>query len=350
MPIACSLGLSGPATPMIAPLSLNLNGSAITVSTALAHAMRAADPEGMAAPPRSARSLRAVIEARRAAGEAPLTFAVVFPFSMHNYALRYWLAEAGVDPDRDLRLVVTPPPRMAARLASGEIDGFCVTAPWNALAVAQGHGEIMIYSSEIWRVGPDKIFGVTTDWASRHPRTLLALLRALLRAAAWCDEESNRAELGAILARDSYLQAPLQIVRQSLLGAPPYAPGAPAGVTRDYIIYHRYAASFPWRSHAVWFLTQMLRWGQIDTPVDIQGVAEQVYRPDLFRLAAAQVGEPAPLVDEKVEGAHDVAWRLEEASAPINMAPDLFFDGGVFDAAQPRRYLDGFDIGRAPLS
>ncbi len=347
MPIACSLGLSGPVTPMIAPFSLNLNGSAVTVSKSLAAAMRAADPQGMAARPRTARPLRAVIEARRAAGQPPLTFAVVFPFSMHNYELRYWLAEAGIDPDRDLRLVITPPPRMAARLASGEIDGFCVTAPWNALAVAEGTGEIMIYAAEIWRVGPDKVFGVTADWAERHPRTLQALLRGLLRAALWCDDPANRAELGVILAGEIYLDAPVEIVSQSLTGAPPYAQGEPGEASLDYMIYHRYAASFPWRSHAVWFLTQMLRWGQIGPEVDILATAEAVYRPDLFRLAAAELGESAPLVDEKVEGAHAERWRLDEAGpVSIDMAPDLFFDGRLFDAAQPQRYAASFDIGR----
>lgn len=346
LPIACSLGLSGPATPMIAPFSLNLNGSAITVSRALAEAMRHADPEGMRARPRTARPLKAAIEARRAAGEAPLTFAVVFPYSMHNYELRYWLAEAGIDPDADLRLVITPPPRMAARLASGEIDGFCVTAPWNALAVAEGTGEIMIYAAEIWRVGPDKVLGLTTDWAERHPNTLQALLRALLKAAAWCDEPANRAALGAILAGADYLDIPVEVVRQSLIGSPPYAQGEPGEASLDYVIYHRYAASFPWRSHAVWFLSQMLRWGQIGPEVDIPAIAEQVYRPDLFRIAAARAASPAPLVDEKVEGAHAGPWRLDEATSPIRMAPDLFFDGRLFDAAQPRRYAESFEIGR----
>ena len=347
MPIACSLGLSGPITPMIAPFSLNLNGSAVTVSRSLAEAMRAADPRGMAARPRTARPLRAVIEARRAAGQPPLTFAVVFPFSMHNYELRYWLAEAGIDPDRDLRLVITPPPRMAARLASGEIDGFCVTAPWNALAVAEGTGEIMIYAAEIWRVGPDKVFGVTADWAERHPRTLQALLRGLLRAAVWCDEPGNRAELGSILAGEAFLNAPVEIVSQSLTGAPPYALGEPGEVSLDYMIYHRYTASFPWRSHAIWFLTQMRRWGQIGPEVDITATAEAVYRPDLFRQAASELGEAAPLVDEKVEGAHAEPWRLDEAGpASIDMAPDLFFDGRLFDAAQPERYAASFEVGR----
>ncbi len=346
MPIASTLGLSGQAVPMITPFSLNLNGSAITVSSALAKAMRAADPEGMSRRPRTARPLRAVIEARRAAGEPTLTFAVVFPFSMHNYELRYWLAEAGIDPDRDVRLVITPPPRMAQRLASGEVDGFCVTAPWNALAVSQGSGEIVAYASEIWRVGPDKVLGLTTQWAQRHPATLQALLRALLRSAIWCDAPRNRAELAAILAGPDYLDAPVEVVGQSLVASPDYSADEPGEPSLDYMIYHRYAASFPWRSHAVWFLTQMLRWGQIGPDVDITATAETVYRPDLFRLAAAALGEPAPLVEEKVEGAHAEPWLLDEATTPIQMGPDLFFDGRRFDAAQPHRYAAGFEIGR----
>ncbi|MDB5451811.1 MAG: thiamine biosynthesis protein, partial [Caulobacteraceae bacterium] len=154
MTLAASMGVGGERTPMTVPLSLNLNGSAVTVSTALAAAMRAIDPQGMAAHPRTAAPLARLIAARHAFGERPLIFAVVFPYSMHAYELRYWLAAAGIDPDRDLRLVVAPPQRMAERLAAGEIDGFCVTAPWNALSVSQGVGEIVVYASDIWRMGP----------------------------------------------------------------------------------------------------------------------------------------------------------------------------------------------------
>jgi nitrate/nitrite transport system substrate-binding protein len=346
MALAVSLGVCGEQTRMVTPFSLNLNGSAITISAALAQAMRELDPEGMAQRPRSARPLKAMIDARRKAGGPPLTFAVVFPFSVHNYELRYWAAAAGIDPDRDLRIVVTPPPRMAARLASGEIDGFCVGAPWNALSVAQGTGEIMIYASEIWRVGPDKVFGTTEAWAEKNPTALKALLRALIKAASWADEPENRAELASILARPDYVDAPEEVVASSLVGSPPYAPGEPGPDSIDYIIYHRYAASFPWRSHAVWFLTQMLRWGQIGLEVDIPATAEAVYRPDLYRAAAAELGAPTPLVDEKVEGLHAASWMLDEATAPIAMGPDLFFDGRSFDAAQPQRYATGFEIGR----
>lgn len=347
MTLAASLGVGGEKTPICVPMSLNLNGSAVTVSRALAQAMRQVDPEGMAQSPRTARPLARLIAGRKARGERMLTFAVVFPYSTHNYQLRYWMAQAGIDPDRDVRMVVVPPPRMAALLRSGDIDGFCVTAPWNAVAVAEGTGEIMIYASELWRLGPDKVFGLGQRWVEANPETAQALVRALLRAAAWCDAPDNRAELAAILARPQYVGAPEEIVRMSLVGSPPYAAGQPGPESLDYIVYHRYAASFPWRSHAVWFLSQMLRWGQIGPDADIAATAEAVWRPDLFRAAAADLGEPAPLVDEKVEGAHAAPWRLDEATAPIPMAPDLFFDGKVFDAAQPGAYAASFEITRA---
>ena len=346
LPLAVNLGLSGEPTPMIAPLSLNLNGSAITVSTALADAMRAADPESMTARPRLATALAAVIAERAARGLPLLTFAVVFPFSVHNYELRYWLAAAGIDPDRDIRIVVTPPARMTARLAQGDIDGFCVSAPWNAKAVADGSGEILIYASELWRVGPDKVFGLTQGWAERNPDTLTAILRALIRAGAWADEQANRGELATILSHPRYVDAPEPVVAQSLLGSPPYALGEPGTDSADYINYHRYAASFPWRSHAVWFLTQMMRWGQIPADTDVVAAAAAAYRPDLYRIAAQQIGTPAPIVDEKVEGLHSAAWVLDEATAPIAMGPDLFFDGRRFDAGQPLAYASGFAVGR----
>ncbi len=346
LPLAATLGAGSEPTPMIVPLSLNLNGSAVTVAAAHAQAMRDLDAEGMAAAPRTARPLARLVEQRRERGEQPLTFAVVFPYSMHNYELRYWLAEGGVNPDRDIRLVVVPPPRMAAMLKSGDIDGYCVGAPWNALAVSEGFGEILIFAAEFWRLGPDKVFGVTAAWSERNPATLRAVLRALLRAAIWADEPANRPELAAMLAQPRYVDAPEEIVRQSLVGAPPYAREGNGLAAGDYVIFHRYAASYPWRSHALWFLSQMLRWGQIGPDVDLAAVAAKVYRPEAFRDAAADLGVAAPIVDEKVEGAHSEPWLLEEASQPIRMGPDLFFDGRAFDAAQAVRYAKSFAIGR----
>lgn len=336
MTLAASMGVGGERTPMTVPLSLNLNGSAVTVSTALARALRDIDPAGMAERPTSARPLARLIRERKARGEPPLVFAVVFPYSMHNYELRYWLAAAGIDPDKDVRLVVVPPARMAERLRTGAIDGFCVTAPWNALAVAEGTGEILVYASELWRLGPDKVFGVTRAWADDHPAALRAVVRALLRAAAWADAPENRADLVRLLARPEYVDAPEGVVARSLVGSG----------SADHIVYHRYAAGFPWRSHALWFLSQMLRWGQIGPEIDLQAVSLTVYRPDIFRQAAAELGQPAPTIDEKAEGLHGEPWRIEAATAPIDMAADLFFDGRVFDPDKAQAYAAGFEIGR----
>lgn len=346
MTLAASIGVGGERTPMTVPLSLNLNGSAFTVSTALAAAMRAVDPDGMEARPRTARPLARLIASRRAFGDRPLTFAVVFPYSMHAYELRYWLAAAGIDPDQDVRLVVVPPPRMGERLKAGDIDGFCVAAPWNALAVSQGDGEIIVYASDIWRMGPDKVFGVTRDWAEANPEALQAVVRALLKAAAWADAPENRAQVAAMLAAPDYVDVAESVVRQSLIGSPPYAPGEEGPASQDYLVFNRYAASFPWRSHALWFLTQMRRWGQIGPEVDIRAVAETVYRPDLFRRAAADLGQASPLVDLKAEGGHDQPWELDLATTTIAMAPDAFLDGRIFDPRQPERYLQAFPISR----
>ena len=275
--IAMSLGLGGEVTPVIAPMALNLNGSAITVSTAVAEALREIAPDEMTVRPRAAAALRPLIERRRKAGEPPLTFAAVFSYSVHNYELRHWLAAGGIDPDRDVRIVVTPPARMVEQLTAGDIDGFCVTAPWNGMAWQAGVGEVLVHASEIWPRSPDKVFGVTQGWAERHPETLSALIRAMERAAAWADARENRAELAALLA--GFIGAPEAALRLSLVGPDGDAPEA--FKDPDYIIFHREGANRPVAGHARWFLGQMARWGQVPAAAE----AEAVYRPDLYDLA-----------------------------------------------------------------
>ena len=319
-PMALAAGLDGNATtaPMLAPLALNLNGSAITVSRSLAEAMRALDPEGMATEVVTARPLARLVEQRRGLGAPPLIFAVVFPYSMHNYALRYWLAQAGVDPDRDVRLVVTPPPRMVDYLRSGGIDGFCVGAPWNAVAMSEGVGEVLIKASTFWPGGPDKVFGVTQAWAERHPDELRAALRALLRASTWCDEPGNHAELVALLSRPEHVGAEPEVLARAL---------------RSEIVFHRGAAGLPRREHALWFLSQMVRWGQVAEDLDLAAVADRVYRPDLFREAALSLG---PILDPA---------QVFDDGAPLASA--ALFDGAGFDPADARGYAARFAISRA---
>jgi ABC-type nitrate/sulfonate/bicarbonate transport system substrate-binding protein len=330
--IAASLGVGGEKTPLVVPMALNLSGSAFTVSKALAAAVRDIDPDGSAA--RSAQGLARVIAARRARGEGVLTFGVVYPYSTHNYQLRYWLADAGIDPDHDVRLVVVPPPRTAEQLRAGVIDGFCVGAPWGVQAVAEGAGEILAYSSDIWRGAPDKGFGVTGAWAQGNPDTLQALIRALIRGAQWADTPANRPELAALLARPEHVGAPQAVVAELLSDAP------------QGLAYHRHAAGFPWRSHAAWFGSQMLRWGQAQPSEGFIEAATAVYQPDLYRTAARSLGLSSPSDDSKLEGAHARPWRAPGSAGPLDMAADGFCDGRVFNPAAATAYAAGFTISR----
>lgn len=322
MALAAAAGASGGLTldvgpSLIAPMALNRNGSAITVSKALAQAMRAADPEAMGEQPASAAALAKVIAQRSGQGAAPLTFAVVFPYSMHNYELRYWLAQAGIDPDKDVRLVVTPPPRMVEQMRAGEIDGFCVGAPWNAVAEREGLGEIVIAASAFWPGGPDKVFGVTQAWAHHYPDELRAALRALIRAAAWADDAAHREDLIALLARPEHVGV---------------APEALARALSDEIVFHRGGAGVPRREHALWFLSQMVRWGQVSAEVDLEAAADAVYRPDMFRAAALSAG---PMLDP----------NQVFADAPGELAP--LYAGPAFDSQRAGPYAAAFSIGRA---
>jgi ABC-type nitrate/sulfonate/bicarbonate transport system substrate-binding protein len=309
----------GPAAPMIAPLSLNANGSSITLSRRLAEQLRALDPDGQDGPFRSATALKRLIDARAAAGEGPLVFAVVFPYSIHNYLLRYWLADAGVDPDRDVRMTVVPPPRMAARLEAGEVDGFCVGAPWGAVIEAAGAGEIWVQNAQLWRGAPDKVLGVTEAWAERHPNTLQALLRALIQAARWADEPSHIDALAALLAQPDHVGVPAAQMRRALAEPQAFA-----------LKFHDEDAGYPRRAHALWLLSQMRRWGQIDDAVRVEATAERVYRSDLYLEAAADVGAPT-------RGAALDAEPLQP-----------MFDGRVFDPARFEEYVAGFPLRRRP--
>lgn len=276
--LAISLGATGDEpNPLIAPFALNLNGPAITLSSRLAAVVgQGATAEGLAR----------LIERRRAEGASPLTLAVVFPFSTHNYLLRDWLARAGVDPDRDVRMTVAPPSRMTELLVGGVVEGFCVTEPWDSAAVAAGAGHIAVRGSQFWPRTPDKVFAVTEAWAAENPEVLQALLRALLRAAAWTDAGENRPVLARLLAEAGHVGADRAVIRESLAD----------------MIFHADGASAPAPVHAGWLLAQMMRWGHIPAHIDIAGLARRVYRPDLHAQAATALGQPIIAPPEMLKG------------------------------------------------
>jgi nitrate/nitrite transport system substrate-binding protein len=335
MPFASTLGLGGLALPICTGLSLDLDGNAITVSEALFRRLAATDPEAQSDRPVRATALRNVIEQDRDAGRPPLRFGVVFPHSTHDLELRYWLASAGIDPDRDVSLRVVPPPFMVARLEEGQLDGYCVGEPWNTLAAHRGSGRTLVTKHEIWNHSPEKVLGVSEEWLERNPATHRAMLGAVLEAAVEVDPPERRLEVAHVIAGESFVDAPVDVLYRSL---------ATVGGAGTAPVFHRNAATHPWTSQAAWLLTQMLRWGYVEKPIDVRALARRVYRPDLHREAAADVGLAAPLVDEKVEGVHDGSWILEEATSPIEMGPDRFFDGLRFDPEQIIGYLESFAI------
>jgi nitrate/nitrite transport system substrate-binding protein len=335
MPLATTLGLGNMRQPIITALGLNIGGNAITVSNDLFERMQAADPAAMAETPISARALKTVIEHDRAAGAPAMSFAMVYPFSPHNYELRAWMAASGIDPDRDVRLAVIPPPQMVANLSAGNIVGYCVGEPWNGMAASLGIGHRLVTSQQLWGGRVEKVLGVSEGWADAHPETHKALIRALLLACRWADQPENRSDVARLIAQPAYVNAPVEVIRAILEKA-----GA--------MIFSAHAANFPWRSQALWFLVQMRRWSQLPATLDIRRIADRVFRADLYRLAALELDFAVPLVDAKVEGDHPAPWSLTEATRPIAMGPDAFFDGGRFDPFDAESLAERY--ARHPLS
>ena len=341
MPLASTLGLSGMATPMIVPIGLSLGGNAITVSRELRARMSETAPEWSGDPREAAGVLREVIRARRDDGAPPLRFAAVHPHSSHYYQLCHWMGMAGIDPHRDVSLSIVPPPSMVHALSSGQIDGYAVGEPWSQQAADLGVGVPIVSSDEIWSSALEKVFAVTAEWAERHPLTLRAVVRALLEAAAWVDEPAHRLETVHVIAGESYVDAPVETVAPSLVEAEARS-ASPGPRTRHE--FHRHAANHPWVSHGLWYLIQMVRWGQVEKPLALRETAQRVFRPDLHRDAAEELGWPFPEASEKSEGLHDAEWWLEEAAEPIRMGPDRFMDGHVFRPDEPIAYLEGFEV------
>lgn len=332
MPLAISLGLNGIRTPLISSFSLSLNGNAITISNSLREQLRENNPEALNSAHQSVLSLKQIIDTRHAEGLAPLTFAMVYPYSCHNYLLRYWLAAGGINPDTDVNLIVIPPVQMVSQLAAGRIDGLCVGEPWNQVASSRGHGDILLSGHRIWQNAPEKVLALRADWATEHPKTHLALLRALLQAGAWLANTSNHDEMIAMLGQPEYLDLPAEPIRN--------------GVKTGSHVFHQYSANFPWRSHAIWLLSQMIRWGQINQALPVQTLAENVYQTDIFRQACESLSLPCPDSDMKTEGHHASEWQF----GSLTLGADRFIDGVEFDPRQAIDYVQGFDIANIALS
>ncbi|WP_374292749.1 CmpA/NrtA family ABC transporter substrate-binding protein [Paenirhodobacter enshiensis] len=351
-PLAATIGY-GTKAHIVTPISMDLNGNAITVSNSVWADMKknvALGDDGKPEHPISAKALAPVVAEYRAAGK-PFNMGMVFPVSTHNYELRYWLAAGGLKPGfysqqdtsgqigADVLLSVTPPPQMPATLEAGTISGYCVGEPWNQQAVAKGIGVPVITDDEIWKNNPEKVFGMTAEFTEKYPNTTLAVTKALIRAAIWLDEndDANRAEAVKILAKPEYVGADASVIANSMTGTFEYEKGDKRKVP-DFNVFFRYYATYPYYSDAIWYLTQMRRWGQIpDTKPDswYADVAKSVYKPEIYVKAAKM------LVDEGKAKAADFPLDSDGYKAPTSD----FIDGIRYDGHKPNAYIDSLPIG-----
>ncbi len=351
-PLAATIGY-GTEAHIVTPFSMDLNGNGITVSNAVWELMKPhmeMDADGKPVHPISAAALKPVIEEFDLEGR-PFNLGMVFPVSTHNYELRYWLAAGGINPGyyspedvsgqiaADAYLSVTPPPQMPATLEAGTIDGYAVGEPWNQAAVFKMIGVPVITDYEIWKNNPEKVFGITAEFAETNPNTTLAITKALIRAAKWLDENdnANRAEAVEILSRSEYVGADAEVIAASMTGTFEFEAGDVRDVP-DFNVFYRYFATYPYYSDAVWYLTQMRRWGQVaeDMPDSwYDEVAKSVYKPDIY-LEAARL-----LVEEGLVEEADFPWDSTGYREPTAE----FIDGVTYDGTQPNAYIDSLPIG-----
>lgn len=349
-PIAATIGF-GTKAHVITAFSMDLNGNGITLANSIWEEMKALSPELQATPapfPLKAGYLKPVVEKLRNAG-TPMKMGMVFPVSTHNYELRYWLAAGGIKPgyytssdttgttDADVLISVTPPPQMPATLAQGTIQGYCVGEPWNQQAVLRGIGIAPITDLEIWKNNPEKVFGVTAAWDKANPKTHVAVVKALIRAGQWLDASpENRIKASQILSRPEYVGADYKVIANSMTGTWEYAPGDKRALP-DFNVFFRYHATYPFYSDAIWYLTQMRRWGQIAEPKSDEwyhATAAEIYRPAVYRTAAQ-----ALIADGQLAAAD-----LPETDG--YKAPTAeFIDGIPYDGRKPNDYLRLFPIG-----
>ncbi|HEY5757037.1 MAG TPA: CmpA/NrtA family ABC transporter substrate-binding protein [Steroidobacter sp.] len=321
MAIASTLGIGHLKVPMAAPLSLGLGGNAITVSLRVWDLMIAEGAALSAGPRALGEALRNVVRARERANKPPFTFAMVYPFSAHNYELRYWLAASGIDPDRDVRLVVIPPPLLVDAMREGQIDGFCVGEPWNSLAVSVGVGCIALPTTAIWKLSPEKVLGCRLEWTQRHPDRLQALVRSLYKAAKWCEQPEHHSELARLLAEPRFVGAPAEILLRGLSNRLCLQRGGEAESLPGFYVPASQEATFPWVSHALWFYSQMVRWGQVAFDPEHVSQVRATYRPDLYRLALAKTTD-IPSADTKVDELFDgVRFDSDDLPAYLRQLP-----------------------------
>jgi nitrate/nitrite transport system substrate-binding protein len=355
-PLGATIGY-GTKADIITAFSMDLNGNGITVSNEVMEKLKAKLPkqaDGKPVHPIKAEYLKAVVDDYKKEGK-PFKMGMVFPVSTHNYELRYWLASGGMNPgyyapakgdtagtiSADVLLSVTPPPQMPSTMEAGTIYGYCVGEPWNQQAVFKGIGAPVITDYEIWKDNPEKVFGVTQEWNDKYPKTHKAVVKAMIRAAYWldADNDKNRPEAAKIISNSAYVGADYKVIANSMTGTFEYEKGDVRKVP-DFNVFFRYNATYPYYSDAIWYLTQMRRWGQIaEYKPDswYMDTAKKVYRPDIFAAAAKEL-----IAEGKMKASDFPDFAKETGFKPVTKE---FIDGVSYDGMKPNSYIDSLKIG-----
>ncbi len=317
MPYLMSLGTitqNKTPLPMKILARLNLDGQGISVSQAYADLKVGID----------ASPLKAVFDKKKAEG-AMAKVAVTFPGGTHDLWMRYWLAAAGIDPDKDVETIVVPPPQMVANMKVGTMDAFCVGEPWNAQLVAQGIGYSAATTGELWANHPEKSLALRADFVDANPKATEALLMAVMEAQQWSDADANKDELAAIVSKRAWFNVKKEDILGRLKGDLDYGNGKTIVASPHVMKFWRDAASFPFKSHDAWFLTENIRWGKVKADTDVAALIAKVNGADLWRSAAKTLG-------------------VTDVPASDTRGVETFFDGKSFDPDNTKAYLDSLTI------
>jgi len=310
IPYAATMGLQGsPVKPMVIPMYLNRNGQAITLTKALLE-------KGVKTP----QQLKPLALEAKAKG-TPMTFAMTYPPGTHAMWTRYWLAAGGLNPDRDITLITIPPAQMVANMKVGKMDGYCVGEPWGARAIADGIGFTAITTQQIWKDHPEKVLAFTEEFATKNPKSVKAVLKALHLASVHLDKLDNRPKAAEIVARPTYINCPPEIILQRLLGNYDYGDGRKEQ-DQFYMIFSDRDCNYPQPVFGMWWLSQFRRWGMVKGAPDYHGVVKRVLRPDIYLDAMKEIG-----VTKKVA-------EIQKLT---------LFDS-TFDASDPEKYAKSFPV------
>jgi len=303
--------------PMTILARLNLGGQCISVGNEYRDLKVGVD----------SREFRKALLAKRVKTGKPVNAAMTFPGGTHDLWLRYWMAAGGVDPNRDVNTIVVPPPQMVANMKVGSMDTFCVCEPWNHQLIHQKIGYTAATTSELWMNHPEKAFAMRADYVAANPNATKALVKAIMEAQMYCEEPKHRVEVAEICARRRWINAPLEDIVDRMKGDFDYGTGRVVSNSPHQMRYWKDFASYPFRSHDLWFLTENIRWGYLPPGLDLQALVARVNREDIWRAAARELG---------------VAAR--DIPASTSRGVEKFFDGKVFDPVNPKKYLDSLEI------